>query len=88
MGYATFRSKKVEGIVEGKPQILVHDGVVDEKLMAREQITHHEMMAAVRQAGVADLADVRYVILETNGRINVLPGVVLPGAAHGGQAAP
>jgi uncharacterized membrane protein YcaP (DUF421 family) len=29
-------------------------------------------MAAVRQAGLSDLADVRVAILETNGRINVI----------------
>ncbi|WP_420843023.1 DUF421 domain-containing protein [Geothrix alkalitolerans] len=73
MAWLTCRSKRAETFLEGRPQILVHHGVPDEAMLAAERITHHELMAAVRQAGVADLADVRVAILETNGRINVIP---------------
>jgi uncharacterized membrane protein YcaP (DUF421 family) len=73
VGWVTFRSKKAELFVEGKPIVLVHDGIRDEAALCSERITHHELMAAIRQAGVTDLSDVRYAILETNGRINVIP---------------
>lgn len=72
IGFITFRNKKVELILEGKPQILVHNGDIDEDMMSREKITRHELMAAVRQAGIVDIEDVRVAILETNGRINVI----------------
>ena len=72
MGWVTWRSKRAEILVEGRPQILVHNGVPDETLLASERITRHELMAAVRQAGLSDMADVRVAILETNGRINVI----------------
>jgi uncharacterized membrane protein YcaP (DUF421 family) len=73
VGWISFRSKTVELLVEGKPLILVHEGVVDEKALCAERITRHELMAAVRQAGMTDLDSVRYALLETNGRINVVP---------------
>ena len=73
MSVLVFRNKKLERILEGQPLILVHDGVVNEAMLAKERLTHHELMAAVRQAGLADLTEVHFVILETNGRINVLP---------------
>ena len=73
MSWVTWHSKRAETLLEGRPQILVHHGVVDEGMLASERITRHELMAAVRQAGVADLAEVRVAILETNGRINVIP---------------
>jgi uncharacterized membrane protein YcaP (DUF421 family) len=72
MGWLTWRSKRAEILVEGRPQILVHNGLPDEAILATERITRHELMAAVRQAGLSDLADVRVAILETNGRINVI----------------
>ena len=75
MGWITWRSKRAEILVEGRPQILVHNGVPDEVLLASERITRHELMAAVRQAGLSDMADVRVAILETNGRINVIAKV-------------
>jgi uncharacterized membrane protein YcaP (DUF421 family) len=72
MSYLTWRSKNAETLLEGRPQILVHNGLIDEPMLASERITRHELMAAVRQAGLSDLAEVRVAILETNGRINVI----------------
>jgi uncharacterized membrane protein YcaP (DUF421 family) len=73
MSWLTFRSKYAELLVEGKPLILIHDGVVDQKAVCQERITRHELMAAIRQAGATEVEAVRYAILETNGRINVIP---------------
>ncbi len=72
MGWITWRSKRAEILLEGRPQILVHNGVMDERILAAERITQHELMASVRQAGLSDLSDVRVAILENNGRINVI----------------
>jgi uncharacterized membrane protein YcaP (DUF421 family) len=72
MSWLTWRSKQAEILLEGRPQILVHNGLIDDKMLASEHITRHELMAAVRQAGLTDLAEVRVAILETNGRINVI----------------
>ena len=73
LSWLTWRSKRAETLLEGRPQILVHGGVADAAMLASERITHHELMAAVRQAGLSDLAEVHVAILETNGRINVIP---------------
>lgn len=72
MSWLTWRSKRAETLLEGRPQILAHAGMADEAMLASARITHHELMAAVRQAGLSDLAQVHVAILETNGRINVI----------------
>jgi len=72
MSWLTWRSKRAEILLEGRPQILIHHGVADAAMLASERITHHELMAAVRQAGLSDLTQVHVAILETNGRINVI----------------
>ncbi len=72
MGYLSYRNKKIELLIEGKPQILVHNGVVDEEIAERERISRHELLSAIRQAGYAQVADVRVAILENNGRISVI----------------
>src|SRR5258706_14475272 len=41
-GYATFRSKRLEGLIEGQPEVLIHNGRLYEKGMARAQLTHPE----------------------------------------------
>lgn len=69
----TFRSKKWEALIEGRPQLLVHNGRLYEDVMARAQLTHHELNAALRQAGCEGVQQVRSAILENNGVISVVP---------------
>jgi uncharacterized membrane protein YcaP (DUF421 family) len=72
VGYATFRSKRLEGLIEGRPEVLIHNGKLYEKVMARAQLTHHELDAALRRAGCACVQDVQYAVLENNGSITVV----------------
>jgi uncharacterized membrane protein YcaP (DUF421 family) len=72
VGKATFNSKRLEAIIEGRPQIIVHNGKVFEDVMAKAQLTHHELQAALRQAGCACVEDVQSAVLENNGSISVL----------------
>ncbi len=72
VGMATYRSKKLETIIEGQPQVLIHNGKLFEKVMARAQLTHHELNAALRRAGCTSIEDVHTAILENNGAISVV----------------
>jgi uncharacterized membrane protein YcaP (DUF421 family) len=72
VGYATYKSKKLETLIEGRPQIIIHNGVLFEDVMAKCQLTHHELDAALRQAACTNVADVRSAILENNGVISVV----------------
>jgi uncharacterized membrane protein YcaP (DUF421 family) len=71
MSLATFKSKKIEALIEGKPRILIHNGHLDEAAMQREKLTHHELMAALREAGCSQIEHVHAAILENNGHITV-----------------
>src|SRR5512141_2561596 len=72
VGLATFKSKRLEAVIEGRPQVLVHDGRLYEDVMARAQLTHHELQGALRQAGCACVEDVQSAVLENNGAISVI----------------
>lgn len=72
IGWLTWRSKGIEAVLEGKPQILVHNGAVDQAMLQSERITRHELMSAIRSVGLTDLSQVRVAILENTGRINVI----------------
>jgi len=72
-GILTYRSKKLESLFEGRPEVLVHNGKVFTDVMAREKLTHHELNAALRSAGCACVEQVHYAILENNGTISVQP---------------
>ncbi|MGZ5034170.1 MAG: DUF421 domain-containing protein [Usitatibacter sp.] len=72
IGYATFRSKRLEAIIEGRPQVLIHNGHLFQDVMAKSQLTHHELEAALRQAGCANIGDCHSAILENNGSVSVV----------------
>ena len=71
VGYLTYRSKRLEVLVEGQPEVLIHNGRLFEQVMARAQLTHHELNAALRGAGCVSVAEVHCAILENNGTITV-----------------
>jgi uncharacterized membrane protein YcaP (DUF421 family) len=73
MSWLTFRSKKIERILEGRPTILVHNGRIDPKAMRESQITIHELNAELRSHGCTDIHEVRFAILENNGQVSVIP---------------
>jgi len=72
VGVVTFRSKKFEALIEGRPQILIHNGRVDESVMRSAQMTHHELEASLRRAGCLCAAEVKLAVLENNGDISVV----------------
>ncbi len=65
----TFKSRRLERWIEGQPRCLVHDGNVDEAAMRSELVTHAELLAALREAGVAHITEARFAMLESTGRI-------------------
>jgi uncharacterized membrane protein YcaP (DUF421 family) len=68
----TYRSRWLEGIVEGRPVILIHDGKINDKSLSKVQLTHHELMAALRAAGCANPEKVLAATLENTGCITVV----------------
>jgi uncharacterized membrane protein YcaP (DUF421 family) len=72
IGYITYRNKKIETLIEGTPQVLIHNGKLYKKVMAKAQLTHHELDAALRNAGCASIEEVHSAVLENNGTITVL----------------
>ena len=80
VGFLTFRSKRMEALIEGRPMVLIHNGKLFEDVMARAQLTHHELDSALRQAGCDCVAQVHFAILENNGSISVTSRAQSPDA--------
>lgn len=71
VGLATYKSKKLEALVEGRPEVLIHNGVLFNQVLDRQKLTHHELNAALRAAGCACIEEVHFAILENDGQITV-----------------
>lgn len=68
----TFRFKRVEEIVEGQPTILVNNGRLIERNLKRERVTAEEVFTEMHKSGVEELEEVRWAILEVDGKIAVI----------------
>jgi uncharacterized membrane protein YcaP (DUF421 family) len=60
-------------VLEGEPVILIERGEPIQRNLRRENVTLGELAAQARQSQIADLSDVEWAVLETNGRISFIP---------------
>jgi uncharacterized membrane protein YcaP (DUF421 family) len=66
------RSRTLAHLIKGHSTILINRGVIVQEHCRREGITTEDLMAALREHGVAHLDDVRLAVLELDGSISVL----------------
>lgn len=72
VGIIKQRSRRAQAILEGNPTVLVRNGKPLTESLRRERISDGELAAAVREHGIADVADVDLAMLEVDGSISVL----------------
>jgi uncharacterized membrane protein YcaP (DUF421 family) len=65
-----FRFQRLRPILEGEPIILVADGRILEKNLRRQRMTVEELSAEARLSQIGALEDVRYAVLESNGKVS------------------
>jgi uncharacterized membrane protein YcaP (DUF421 family) len=65
-----FRFRRLRPILEGEPIIVIADGKVLEPNLHRQRMTVEELGAEARLAQIGSLDDVRYAVLETNGKVS------------------
>jgi uncharacterized membrane protein YcaP (DUF421 family) len=73
VSYLVFRFRRVRPLFEPEPLILVDDGKVIDRNLRRERLTTDELAAAARLQQISSLAEVRWAVLETNGKISFIP---------------
>ena len=73
VSYAGFRFPRLRPALEGEPVIVLEDGKPIERNLRRNRITMEELAAAARLQQFDSLADLRWAVLETSGRISFIP---------------
>lgn len=69
----TVKSIRFRALLCSRPSIVIQDGKILTKEMVKNRFTVDELMEELRVAGVTDPSQVKYAVLETTGRISVLP---------------
>jgi len=66
------RHDRVRRLVDFPPRLLVANGRLDEAELIRCGLTREDMFGRLREGGIKDLAEVRYVVFEEDGRISIV----------------
>ena len=73
IAYLAAKHRSVEKLVEGVPVVLARDGKCYSEVLRRELVSHDDFEEALRNCGVRHLDEVEIALLETNGKISVVP---------------
>lgn len=70
--YLGFRSRFFRLVLEGGPVVLVDNGELVERNLRRHRLTPADVAEEMRQQQIMSFADLRWAILEANGKISFI----------------
>ena len=68
----TQKWRKTRGILEGRPTIVIHKGVINKKELKKSKLDIDQLRHLLRSKGAFSIQEVEYAILETDGTVSVL----------------
>ena len=68
-----FRFRAARPVLEAAPLVLLQDGQPIEHNLRHERMTLEELAAEARQQQIGSLDDVRWAVLEGNGKVSFIP---------------
>ena len=69
----TMKSVTFRALLCGRPSVVIQNGMVNQREMAKNRLTVDELLEELRIKGYTDISQIKYAILETNGQLSVLP---------------
>ena len=72
ISFAVTKIPFLKPIFDGKPSILISNGRLNTDEISRVRISIEELLSQLRIAGISDIDDVNYAILEQNGQLSVI----------------
>lgn len=70
--WASFKSQFIDKLTGASPTILVKNGRIQKKELAKERLNEEELFSELRMASVDNLEEVKQATLEPNGSVSVL----------------
>ena len=69
----SLKSLHLRNFISGKPSILIRDGVIMQKELRKMRMSIDDLMEELRISGFFNVDEVAFAILETNGKLSVVP---------------
>ena len=69
-----YKSRFLSDLIQSKPEILIHDGIIEFDALSKLGITSDELDETIREHGVENYKLVKLAMLEINGNISIISG--------------
>lgn len=73
LSYVSLKSERARGIICGTPSVLIENGRIIEKELARLRYNINDLLEQLRSKDMPNIGDVEFAILETSGQLSVIP---------------
>ena len=70
--YLSFRFRRLRPLLEGVPVVIIEDGAFIERNLKRERLTVDDVSEEMRLQQITSLAEVRWAVLETSGKMSFI----------------
>lgn len=64
--------KKLRGVLEGNPSIIIRDGQIDRYQLKKNRMNINQLLSVLRQSETFSIREVAFAILESNGSISIM----------------
>ena len=65
-------ANKIKQIMEGSPVYLIYKGKLIQGELSNNRLTINELLSEMHTQGISDISDIKYGILEQNGKISFI----------------
>ncbi len=69
-----YKFKNVNDFIQDNPKILIHNGIIDFKALAKLEITSEELDEVIREHRIQFFKEVKLAMMEVDGNISVISG--------------
>jgi uncharacterized membrane protein YcaP (DUF421 family) len=70
--WLSYRFKRLRPVLEGEPIVIIADGRLIERNLHAQRMTAEEVAAEARLQQIGSFDDIRWAVLESNGRMSFL----------------
>ncbi|WP_338555297.1 DUF421 domain-containing protein [Paenibacillus sp. KS-LC4] len=73
MAYVALKNRKLRLLFDGKPSIIMAKGKLNRDVMRKQRYNLDDLMLQLRENQITRISDVEFAILETSGKLSVIP---------------
>lgn len=73
LSYLSLKSKRIRTFLSGEPSIIIYNGHINEKELARQRFNIDDLLEELRANNCHDVSDVEVAVIETSGKLSVIP---------------